>query len=270
MPGIPELAAVTTAVLDSKELLLEIYKDLAQPGVKQVGNAVGTVLGLGNTLLLPLRLLNERASSAFSSNMEKYREKLKEVPLEEIQQVSPEIGIPILERMTYVSDEAISEMFVQLLANASQVQHADEAHPAFVHVIDNMSPDEARLIKVLNPLLVNSYGMYQISPPGSNRVISQRQFLFHPAILEKANLSNPEYIGPYMENLTRLGIFMAAVYSTSWDYTMLEPEIQAAHAHLVNGELLSDMPGAVHWNYGLVRYTEFGYFFRNSCRLGIQ
>ena len=44
-------------------LLKEVYGDLAKPGVEQVGKALGTVIGLGNTILWPIALANEKAST---------------------------------------------------------------------------------------------------------------------------------------------------------------------------------------------------------------
>jgi len=40
------------------DLIKEIYGDLAKPGVTQVGNALGTVIGLLNTCLSPIKYLN--------------------------------------------------------------------------------------------------------------------------------------------------------------------------------------------------------------------
>ena len=41
-------------------LLKEIYGDALKPGVSQVGKALGTILGLGTTVLLPVYWVNER------------------------------------------------------------------------------------------------------------------------------------------------------------------------------------------------------------------
>ena len=76
-------------------LLKDIYGDLAKPGVEQVGKALGTVLGLGNTILWPLTMLNERARIALEKNLEKYRRQLD--GKDKIVEVSPEVGVPVLE-----------------------------------------------------------------------------------------------------------------------------------------------------------------------------
>ncbi len=90
-------------------LLKEIYGDLAKPGVSQVGKALGSVLGLGNTILWPVTLLNERARIALEKNLEKYREQIKDIPNEELTEVPPELGVPIVEKLSYVTNEELSK-----------------------------------------------------------------------------------------------------------------------------------------------------------------
>jgi len=56
-------------------LLKEVYGDLVKPGVSQVGQAIGTILGLGNTVLWPIQMLNEKARLTIELNLESYRKK---------------------------------------------------------------------------------------------------------------------------------------------------------------------------------------------------
>jgi hypothetical protein len=53
---------IVKAVLEtSNNILLEVYGDLLKPGVSQVGQAIGTLLGYGNTILMPLALKNQKS-----------------------------------------------------------------------------------------------------------------------------------------------------------------------------------------------------------------
>ncbi len=137
-------------VLQVPGLLKEIYGDLAKPGVTQAGKALSTVIGLANTILLPFHWANERTRLAVENNLEKYRKRLEAVPEEEITPVRPEIGVPILEKLCYVTDEELSDLYVNLLAKASCVDTAQFAHPSFVNIINNLSPDEAVLLKEMH------------------------------------------------------------------------------------------------------------------------
>ena len=50
LPDIPE------------ELLLEIYRDLAKPGVQQVGKALGGILSVLNLASLPFKLIDQKGT----------------------------------------------------------------------------------------------------------------------------------------------------------------------------------------------------------------
>lgn len=128
-------------------LLVEIYGDIAKPGVKQAGRALETVVGLGNTVLWPIAWANERARIALEKNLEKYRRQMEAVPDEKVVGVAPEIGVPIAEKLSYVTDEQLSNLYVKLLATASNQETLGHAHPSFVNVINNLSPDEAHLLE---------------------------------------------------------------------------------------------------------------------------
>ena len=112
-------------------LLREIYGDLARPGVQQVGKALGTVFGLGNTVLWPIHLANERSRIYLEKNLEDYRARLEHLPQEKVVPVAPEIGVPIAEKLTYVRDTKLADMYVTLLAKASNADFVWEAHPSF-------------------------------------------------------------------------------------------------------------------------------------------
>ena len=130
-------------------LLKEIYGDLAKPGVSQVGKALSAILGLGNTILWPILLFNERAKIALEENLEKYREQLKNIPNEQISKVPPELGVPIVEKLSYINDEQLSDLYINLLAKSSSIDFSHVAHPSFVNVINAFSPDEALLLQYI-------------------------------------------------------------------------------------------------------------------------
>lgn len=142
-----EVLPILKEAAQTPGLLKQIYKDLAKPGVSQVGKALSTVLGLGNTLLWPVSLLNERVKIALQHNLEKYRKQLDGTEEEKVVPVPPEIGVPIADKLTYVTNEELSNLYVNLLAKASRKDTAGQAHPSFVNIIGALSPDEAVLLQ---------------------------------------------------------------------------------------------------------------------------
>ncbi len=76
-------------------------------------------------------------------------ERLKDVPPENIVPPNPRIAVPALQALTYsLDDELIREMFANLLAADMNAETKKDAHPAFVELIKEMTPADARVLKV--------------------------------------------------------------------------------------------------------------------------
>ncbi|MFN0313548.1 MAG: DUF4393 domain-containing protein [Burkholderiales bacterium] len=199
-----ETLPMLKAAVQVPSLLKEIYGDIAKPGVSQVGKALGTVLGLGNTLLLPITLLNERARMALQNNLEKYRAQLENVPPENIVCVPPEIGVPITEKLTYVSNEEISNLYVNLLAKASTADNAGTAHPRFVSIINGLSPDEALLFPHIQGQLPFLEGRISEIVPGDGFFIPVPGLM--TGLERSVQLTYPENLDLYLNNFESLGL----------------------------------------------------------------
>src|SRR5450759_490020 len=71
-------------------------------------------------------------------------EKMVEVPQEEI--VTPKVSVvaPAVQGLSYSLDEPnLKEMYLNLLAGASDQRRANKAHPSFAEIIKQLSADEA-------------------------------------------------------------------------------------------------------------------------------
>ncbi|WP_337081071.1 DUF4393 domain-containing protein [Acinetobacter pittii] len=131
-------------------ILHELYKDMAQPAARNVGLALGAITSIGLFLHLLTSWGTERINLRLKDNLEKYADRLKDFPEEEIVQAPPEVAMPIMEKLSYVTNEELKELYIELLAKASIKDLNDKAHPSFVNIINNLSPDEAKLIKYFN------------------------------------------------------------------------------------------------------------------------
>jgi len=209
------------------ELLKQVYFDVAQPGVKQVGQALETVLGLTNTILLPLKLLNENARVNFNCKMEKYRERIKHLSDDEVCNVPPEIGMPILDKFTYISDNDISELFINLLSKASCKDTVKDAHPRFISLINSLSVDEANLLFYLSKQdssFLSIQFMYQKKPQTQKishlgltkfELSTTRELSGILSALEKkVEFLFPDNISMYLDNFLSLGIITHRINDT--------------------------------------------------------
>lgn len=198
---------LVTLLKSAPAVLEKMYGDLAQPGCQQVGKAIGTIFGLGNTVLLPIQLLNEKSKIIFERNIESLRENLIDVSPDKIQEVPPEIGVPIIERLTYTQDENISKIFVNLLSNACISDTASNAHPAFIKIIEGLSPDEALLLNTLDFESHRSYPVVQAYLKVKTGLKGERAASgIFTGWERNIKLTFPLNVSPYIDNLCSVGI----------------------------------------------------------------
>lgn len=95
-------------------------------------------------------------------------------------------------------------MYAGLLAKAMDAATASTAHPAFVQIIQQLTPDEARLLRLLKqdrafPLI--NIRNNRKDDSGGKIVVAKLSTLG-----SEAGLSCPELVPAYLDNLERLGL----------------------------------------------------------------
>lgn len=195
---------ITELVKGVPNILGQVYEDLAQPSVKAVGNALGTVFEFSTSILLPVKLLNEKFKLNFTKNLNDYKKKLEEVPEEKRCEVHPQIGTPILEKLTYTTNDEIADLFTTLLANASNIDMVNTAHPSFANMIERLSPDEARIIKYLRGKEDIQYCDFRGNSKNGNGFNTIREHL--TLIPQEVHLDFPNNTNAYLSNLASMGI----------------------------------------------------------------
>ncbi|WP_297097817.1 Abi-alpha family protein [uncultured Draconibacterium sp.] len=207
----------------------EMYNDLLSPSFVKAGEALGTLMEFGTTPILPLKLLNARARLFFHNNIKRYERKLDAIEKASDVQVPEYIGMPILEKFTYLNDEYLAEMFANLLVNASFESTLSNVHPRLLTILETLSSDEAKILFALKERqfvpLIDVYITQMPKLPEKYSSMSEERKLitmgtlngiipFHKVrsawnltILQKLNgLSFPENIDLYIENLELNGL----------------------------------------------------------------
>jgi hypothetical protein len=260
---LPDPLSTAVKTLSHSGVLKEIYGDLAKPGVSQVGRALGTVLGLGNTVLWPIYLLNEVARLKLESNLQRFREKLELVPLEKVSNIPPEIGVPIVEKLAYVTDKELQEMYTDLLAKASVTDTQSEAHPSFVHVINNISPDEAVLLRqfMRNNGVEPSVRIRLVNPSSGQWI---ELAAVHIGLDVETKLLYPGNASAYVHNLLGLGL-LNLLPEIPASLSSRYPEItQDARSKFSSIRLLDGFT-ELQLTHGKVEVTRYGWMFLSAC-----
>lgn len=182
-----------------------IYEDAIQPVAKQVGKSLETVGRAVNVALLPLKGLVWSFEEIEKFFTPKLIHNLKDVPLEDIVPPKLHVAGPAIEALRFTGhEESLSDMYANLLATAMDKNTADGAHPAFVEIIKQLTPDEAKLIAYFMdskpfPLIT----VRSESKTGGGGFDMQKNVSLFGSV---ANLELSNLVPTYLDNLCRLGL----------------------------------------------------------------
>lgn len=136
-------------VESSKEVAKNIYEDGFKPAVENVGGILDVFTGFFyHFVLYPLKKLNIKYKEKAIAYERKMQEKYNNIPLEN--RVEPELHIvgPAMESLKYnIMQDDLAEMFSNLLVSDMDSNTQKLCSPAFVKIIEQMSPVDARVFK---------------------------------------------------------------------------------------------------------------------------
>jgi hypothetical protein len=150
----------TEKIIDeAAKLAPEVYKDIAKPAAKEIGDVAGRTV---KALLSPVRGLLwgwEKIEQVVTEGVNK---RFERIPEERRQTPEPEIAVPLMQALTYTAqNETLREMYLNLLANSMDSSMDKNVHPSFVEIIKQMNSLDAKVmdrlsqnrgyIKVINP-----------------------------------------------------------------------------------------------------------------------
>jgi Abortive infection alpha len=120
---------------------------------------------------------------------QEFADKTADIPDEHFITPAPGVAVPALQGLSYTFEEPnLKDMFLSLLATASDDRRAGQAHPAFAEIIKQLSPDEAQ---VLNAVL------------GSGRQHPIARLVDKPVDLIGSPAENFTVLVPHLLNLAR-------------------------------------------------------------------
>lgn len=243
--------------------LNDIYQDLAAPSVKVVGELAAYIPRVVRILLQPFQLwINER-EKRFEEIVQLMSKKLKDTPSENIKAPESYIAIPVFQAISYSLDnEVLKDAFANLLAASMIVNSNAFVHPAYVEVLKQMTPDEAKILSVLRE---NQAG-YPCGRPGiivsdnptTGHVETNKYICF---VAEDAGCEFPHNTSIYLDNLERLGIVKVTFKRHLTDNSMYE-KIKT-HSFNIVPQIFP--PHKVTLRKGVVILTEFGRDFADLC-----
>ncbi len=283
------------AVEASKEIAKEAYSDIVHPTAKAVGGFFGTLAGFfSNVVVYPLKKLNikyEQKAIAFEREMQ-----IKYDNIPECMRCEPELHIvgPAMEALKYnILEDELAEMFSNLLISDMDKETQSHCSTAFVKVIEQLSPMDARVLKAIWSFYVTPHHDFQNSDDNIYIGRAERIHYFNEDEATKLKeiptylLSNFNFdidrfeLSKSIINLERLGLIsFSFVEDTSRFEQDLKKILNASHLY-INSDL-SMMKHYIENNnqnlfvgyyglkqVGLLSLNDFGKSFVKVCFRGV-
>lgn len=245
-----------------------IYPDLVQPAAKEMGGNLATVARCVTMVLSPLKLMVWGYDQVESFLNGPVADKLAGVPPEKIITPKPEVAVPAIEALRYTGHAPdLREMFAKLLATSMNTDKAPFAHPGFIDIIKSLSPDEARIMKVMgnctyfpmvdvHRLVINSRARHSLTPVKENFSL----------LGWKAGCEYKELQEMYLSNLLRLGLVERKDVSSEGPNSEDEFNALQNHPELDGIKLLvKDVKSELHFKRKWLVKTAWGDRFCIAC-----
>ena len=182
------------------------YSDLLQPTMKSFGNTlslfprtIGVWLGRWEKWII-------NGEKSIELTKQAVIERVQKIPEEKLSEPEANIAIPAIQQLSYCYDcEELRNMYANLLTASMCIDTKSNAHPAFVDIIKQLTPDEAKLIKLLKPDTKQFYPIIDIT----SSVKGKDEYVY--VIKNFSDISYgicayPDNISAYLDNFERLGL----------------------------------------------------------------
>lgn len=130
--------------------LREAYQDLLHPAFSAAGQTLSLPIRIVNVLLTPLSKWVMKGEAKLNEITLAVSEKVQDVPPEKLVEPAAYVAVPAMQAFSYSMDsDELKNLYANLLASAINADEKDNVHPAFVEIIKQMSPLDAKVLEFL-------------------------------------------------------------------------------------------------------------------------
>jgi hypothetical protein len=249
----------------SNDLLLRLSEDT--PEMRAAARSKAARMAVKQQILLKLywpfaRMLNISQAYFEDTFPQEMAAKIADIPEEHLITPSASLAVPALEGLGYSFEEpSLKELYLNLLATASDDRQTDQAHPAFADIIKQLAPRETQLLNMTlgqpNDITAARAKDLRDDPPGSFRLLISHLL---PLSDETGKPMQEPQAPTWVENWQRLGL-VNVTYTEFRSGTDAYAWVESRPEYLE----LAKRPDIkkLSFDRGLMRVTAFGrQFFR--------
>lgn len=236
------------------------YDDALKPVSKQVGKALETLGKSINVALSPLRGMVwgwEKIEEYLTITVERKLQE-RQVSHDHVKTPDPDIAVPAMEALRYTK---LRENYANLIATAMNDQTANDAHPSFVEILKQLTPDEAKMLEYLP-----NVGRYEPIVDLGYTLPDKGTFTTHRhvgTLASDAKCEDVQSLPQLVDNLCRLGLTDIPPLLRLNEVSRYD-RIRALEQY---GSIKAAIPhgGTFHEALLMIGLTHLGVAFRRAC-----
>lgn len=233
------------------DLVPELYRDMLQPAARQLGDGLSIIAKAVKVSLAPLEAGiwgYEQIKEWLSIRVTRI---LADRKIEKIEKPPLSIAGPLVLQLFFAKDEPeLKELYASLLSSAMD-SIGSSAHPSFVSIIQQLTPDEAKILKHIAQ--IDKKWPYLGEDPTAEEYAKESISLQFKSWCEKAGVSQLNKSDAYMDNLVRLRI-LHQIFGNEVKYEPAGDNRYGYYEACVSNN-----------EYSIVELTAFGRLFLNAC-----
>ena len=247
-----------------KEIAKEAYQDGGKAVVKPTGELLSLIPRTIKAALLPIEKWVIDREYNLAATQKLLQQKLENIPPEQI--VSPEahIAVPAIQYISYCIDNyELRNMYANLLAKSMSSVIKNNVHPAFIEIIKQLCPDEAKIMKELykRRSIPTLSVRKEEKPHGGIDIISNFSDIGYTAECEY-----PLEVIKYFDNLIRLGLLkQAPTFSKLTNDTLYDSLINHSYIQSIASTIKPNEFISIKYPKSYINITYFGKKFCSIC-----
>jgi hypothetical protein len=263
--GINELAGAVGKVL---EVAPDLYDDALKTSAQETGKTLSRIPRLINAVLAPLDIWILNKEYNVDETKKLLAKKLENVEPEKIVPPEPYVAVPALQAISYsMNSEELRNMYANLIANSMNIDEKEKVHPAFVELIKQLSPFEARVLKSFSDRNAFSFPILKIRRSIDENDSSGIDYKLH--IVEPSFGVSIDTLDDFViaiENLIRLNI-ISVKYDESFTETSLYSNVKNSDIVLKFQNRINSYTEYNHCliKEGILEITQLGISFIKIC-----
>ena len=197
----------TKEIINQSEGMLDkAYDDIVHPIAEPVGQILSYLPRTIRLFFAKWEKWIVNGEENLKLTGEALKDKVSGIPEEKLCEPEPYVAIPAIQQIAYCYDsDELRDMYANLLAASMNTDKKWQVHPGYVDIIKQLTPDEARLLRICprSSVLYKPLINLTIKEPNNqgSRTLKRNYTNFADDVLDC-----PANIGSYIDNLNRLEI----------------------------------------------------------------